>query len=148
MPKHSERRILPHTADQMFDLVADIRRYPEFLPWCTGIRVKSDEERGDVRHIVADMVVAFKGLEQRFTSKIELRPNERKIIVDYVDGPFRYLHNTWEFEPLKEACRVHFDIDFEFRSRLLSALVRSVFGRAVTRMTDAFESRARSLYGN
>jgi coenzyme Q-binding protein COQ10 len=148
MPKHNERRILPYTADQMFGLVADIRRYPEFLPWCTALRVRSDEERGGVRHLLADMAVAFKGIEQRFSSKVELRPKERKIVVDYVEGPFRYLHNIWHFEQMGSACRVHFDIDFEFRSRLLSALIRSVFTRAVTHMADAFEARAHALYGS
>lgn len=130
----------------MFDLVADIRRYPEFLPWCTAIRVKKDETQGAVRRLVADMAVSFKGLEQKFTTKVELNREARRIVVDYVEGPFRYLHNTWVFEQLESGCRVHFDIDFEFRSRLLSALVRSVFGRAVTRMTDAFDARADQLY--
>jgi coenzyme Q-binding protein COQ10 len=148
MPKHHERRVLPYTAEQMFDLVADIRRYPDFLPWCTAVRVRSDEERAGTHYLVADMAVAFKAIEQRFTSKVELHPKERKIVVDYVEGPFRYLHNTWIFEPMGSACRVHFDIDFEFRSRLLSALLRAVFTRAVTHMADAFVARADALYGS
>lgn len=142
MPKHKEERFLPYTPEQMFDLVIDIDRYPQFLPWCVGARVNRRD--GDVLH--ADVMVGFKMLRERFSSKVTLaRPG--RIDVEYVDGPFRYLRNQWVFEERDGGCLVDFFIDFEFRSRLLRRLMQPLFYEAVRRMVASFESRARAIYG-
>ena len=143
MPTHAEQRVLPYTQQQLFDLVADIERYPEFLPWCLGARIR--ERRQDV--IVADLLIGFRMVRERFTSKVTLRrPN--RIDVAYSEGPFRYLDNHWIFEPTGEgACRIDFFVDFEFRSRVLQKLIGVLFNEAVRRMVAAFEGRARQLYG-
>src|SRR6185437_11875909 len=134
VPTHAEQRILPYTAEQLFDLVADVERYPEFLPWCVGERV------------VADLLIGFRMFRERFTSKVTLnRP--RRIDVAYSEGPFRYLSNHWIFEPVEGGCRIDFFVDFEFRSRVLQTLIGALFNEAVRRMVAAFESRARQLYG-
>lgn len=143
MPTHAERRALPYRADQMFDLVADIERYPEFLPWCTGARIRARD--GDV--ITADLMIGFRVFRERFTSKVTLQRPHR-IDVNYTDGPFRYLNNHWEFEPQADgSCVIDFYVDFEFRSQLLQKLIGVLFNEAVRRMVAAFESRARQLYG-
>lgn len=142
MPTHAEQRILPHTPEQMFDLVADVERYPEFLPWVTAIRIRS---RAD-GHFVADMVVGFKMFREKFTSHVDLvRP--LRVDVLYKDGPFRYLNNHWVFEPSgTESCLVDFYVDFEFRSKILQKAMGKVFNEAVQKMVSAFETRASSLY--
>jgi len=143
MPTHAERRHLPYTAEQLFDLVADIERYPEFLPWCVGARIR---ERTD-RLVVADLVIGFRMFRERFTSRVVLdRP--RRIDVAYSEGPFRYLNNHWDFQPQADgSCVIDFFVDFEFRSRLLQRLIEVLFNEAVRRMVGAFEARARALYG-
>src|SRR5579863_6756309 len=143
MPTHAERRHLPYTAEQLFDLVADIERYPEFLPWCVGARIR---ERTD-RLVVADLVIGFRMFRERFTSRVVLdRP--RRIDVAYSEGPFRYLNNHWVFEPQADGgCVIDFFVDFEFRSRMLQRLIEMLFNEAVRRMVGAFETRARALYG-
>ena len=143
MPTHAEQRVLPYTQQQLFDLVADIERYPEFLPWCVGARIR--ERRQDV--IVADLLIGFRMVRERFTSKVTLsRPN--RIDVAYSEGPFRYLDNHWVFEPTGDGgCRIDFFVDFEFRSRMLQKLIGVLFNEAVRRMVAAFEGRARQLYG-
>ena len=143
MPKHSETRRLPYTPEQMFDLVADVRRYPEFLPWVSAMRVRKD---GDTE-TVADMIVGFKGLRETFTSKVEkLRPET--IGVDYVDGPLKYLKNDWRFRPDDGGgCLVDFTVDFAFKNRMFEMLAGQVFGAALRRMIGAFEERADALYG-
>ncbi len=142
MPQHAERRFLPYTPEQLFDLVADIERYPEFLPWCVGARiVRREEDR-----VLADVIVGFKALRETFTSKVTFdRPSA--IDVEYQKGPFRHLENRWEFEPAEGGCTIGFFIDFEFRSRLLKNIMGPLFGEAVRRMVGAFEQRAKSLYG-
>ena len=144
MPTHAEQRILPYTAEQLFDLVADVERYPEFLPWCVGARIR--ERRDDV--IVADLLIGFRMVRERFTSRVILnRPH--RIDVTYAEGPFRYLQNRWLFEPTEDGgCRIDFFVDFEFRSRVLQTLIGALFNEAVRRMVAAFESRARQLYGS
>ena len=144
MPTHAEKRILPHTPEQLFELVADIERYPEFLPWCVACRVSRRE--GSV--IWGDLMVGFKVFRETFTSKVTLHRPDR-IDVQYVNGPFRYLDNHWEFEPVDggQATAVDFYIDFEFRSRLLQGVVSAAFNEAVKRMVHAFEVRARTIYG-
>lgn len=142
MPTHAEQRVLPYTPEQLFALVADIERYPEFLPWCIGARIK--ERQSNL--VVADLIIGFKVFRERFTSRVVLDP-PRKIDVTYAEGPFRYLDNHWIFDKLPEGCRLDFFVDFEFRSRLMQKVIAVLFGEAVRRMVGAFEKRARDLYG-
>jgi coenzyme Q-binding protein COQ10 len=144
MPTHAERRRLPYSPTQMFDLVADIEKYPEFLPWCVGSRVR--ERKGNT--IVGDLLIGYRMVRERFTSKIVLdRP--RRIDVSYSEGPFRYLTNHWVFEPEADGgCTIDFYVDFEFRSRVLQKIIEVLFNEAVRRMVGAFETRARKLYGD
>ena len=141
MPTHHETRFLPQTADQLFDLVSDVEDYPNFLPWCVALRVTSDVDNV----IRADMVVGFRMLREKFTSKVTLTPKER-IDVEYLDGPFRYLENRWLFIEKEGGCEIDFFIDFEFRSRLLQKIMEPVFHEAVRRMVRAFEKRAAERY--
>lgn len=143
MPTHAERRLLPYTPEQLFDLVADVERYPEFLPWCVGVRVR--ERRGNM--LVADMLIGFKMVRERFTSKV-IFDRSRRIDVSYAEGPFRYLNNHWEFIPQPDGrTLIDFCVDFEFRSRMLQKVIEVLFNEAVKRMVAAFEGRARQLYG-
>ncbi len=142
MPTHAEERHLPFSQQQLFDLVADIERYPEFLPWCAACRVT----RREGRLIEADLLIGFKMVRERFTSRVTLSAPDR-IDVEYLDGPFRYLNNHWVFNPTEDGCVIDFYIDFEFRSRLLQRLKGPLFNEAVRRMVSAFDSRARALYG-
>jgi coenzyme Q-binding protein COQ10 len=142
MPRHSETKFLPYTPEQLFDMVADVARYDEFLPWVVAVRVRSSSET----ETVADLVVGFNAFKERFTSRvIKKRPSE--ICVDYVEGPLKYLHNEWKFEAAKGGTSVHFSVDFAFKSRLFEALAGQMFDRALRRMTGAFEQRAAALYG-
>lgn len=146
MPVHAEKRKVPYTSRQLFDLVADVKSYPEFLPWCLASRIKSHE--GNV--IYADLVIGFKMLRERFTSRVELHeedPENLTIDVNYVEGPFKYLNNHWKFIPDEEGCLIDFYVDFEFRSRLLQRVMQPLFNEAVRRMVAAFEARAKELYG-
>ncbi|MGR6327878.1 type II toxin-antitoxin system RatA family toxin [Sphingomonas sp. XXL09] len=143
MPKHSETRRLPYTPEQMFDLVADVQRYPEFLPWVSAMRVRQNSDTATV----ADMIVGFKGLRETFTSKVEKqRPDH--IHVEYVDGPLKYLHNDWRFRPDGAGCAVDFTVDFQFKNRMFEMLAGQVFGMALRKMIGAFEERAAKLYGS
>src|SRR5262245_49965549 len=142
--KHHETRVVPYTADQMFALVADVERYSEFLPWVTGARIKS--RNGD--SFVADVLVGFKSFREKFTSRVVLDRAARTIVTEYLDGPFRHLTNRWHFAPNTDGgCTIDFDIDFEFKLRMLELLIGGLFDRAVMKMTDAFEGRAAQLYG-
>jgi coenzyme Q-binding protein COQ10 len=143
MPTHAEQRVLPYSPEQLFDLVADVERYPEFLPWCIGARVRRRE--GDL--VVADLLIGFKMFRERFTSRVALdRP--QRIDVSYEEGPFRYLNNHWIFEPMPDgSCRIDFFVDFEFRSAILQKIIGVLFNEAVRRRVSAFETRARQLYG-
>jgi coenzyme Q-binding protein COQ10 len=143
MPTHAECRVLPYTPEQLFDLVADIERYPEFLPWCQGARIRERQPR----LVVADLIIGFKMFRERFTSRVELNPPQR-IDVTYTEGPFRYLSNYWIFDKVPEGCRIDFFVDFEFKSRVLQKVMEVLFGEAVRRMVGAFEGRARDLYGS
>lgn len=146
MPVHAEKRKLPYTPRQLYDLVADVKRYPEFLPWCLAARIKSHE--GNV--ILADLVIGFKMLREHFTSRVELHeedPENLRIDVSYVDGPFRYLNNHWIFLADEEGCLIDFYVDFEFRSKLLQRVMQPLFNEAVRRMVASFEARAKELYG-
>ena len=142
MPTHAEQRVLPYTPEQLFALVADVERYPEFLPWCVGARIR--ERHPDL--IVADLIIGFRMFRERFTSQVRLDP-PRRIDVAYTEGPFRYLDNHWVFEKVPGGCRLDFFVDFEFKSRLLQRVIELLFHEAVRRMVGAFEKRARDLYG-
>lgn len=144
MPHHEERKFLPYTPEQMFDLVADVGRYPEFLPWLISARVYDRSEGG----FQADLIVGFKMFKERFTSRVAIeRPH--KITVDYIRGPLRYLHNEWIFHHVEDGgCAIDFWVDFEFRSRMFERLAGAVFTEAVSRMVRAFELRAREVYGS
>jgi coenzyme Q-binding protein COQ10 len=141
VPRHSETRVLPHSPERLFDLVADIESYPEFLPWCVGARILTRTDKV----ITADLMVGFRMLRETFTSEVTLdRP--RRIDVRYTRGPLRYLRNHWIFAPVDGGTRIDFDIDFEFRSAILRRVMQPLFVEAVNRMVGAFASRANALY--
>ena len=143
MPKHNETRHLPYSCEQMFDLVADVKSYPEFLPWVSAMRVREDSDT----ETLADMIVGFKGLRETFTSKVDkVRPET--IHVEYIDGPLKYLHNDWVFRPEANGCAVDFTVDFAFKNRVFEMLAGQVFGAALRKMIGAFETRADELYGS
>ena len=144
MPTHAEKKLLPYTPEQMYALVADIERYPDFLPWCLGARIRKRE--GNV--VFADLIIGFKMVRERFTSRVELDEPGRRIDVQYTDGPFQYLNNHWIFEPHEQGCIVDFYVDFEFRSKMLQKIMGMLFNEAVRRMVQAFEGRAHQLYGS
>lgn len=149
MPSHKSTRIVPHSPRQMFDLVADVERYPEFLPLCEALSVRSRKERDDKTLLVADMTAGYKAIRETFTSQVLLKPDDLAIDVKYLDGPFRYLTNEWRFEPHgNDGCEVCFFIDYEFKSRVLGALMGAMFDRAFRMFAEAFESRAREVYGD
>jgi coenzyme Q-binding protein COQ10 len=143
MPTHSERRVLPYTPEQLFDLVLDVERYPEFLPWALSSRIR---KRGD-GFIIADVAIGFKMVRETYTSKASYeRPG--KIEIAYIQGPFKHLHSLWLFNAQADGkTELNFKIDFDFRSPLLNALIGKLFHEAVRRMVAAFETRATKLYG-
>lgn len=144
MPHHHEQRILPHSAGQMFDLVADVKSYPEFLPWVSAIRIRKDDEQ----EMLADMVVGFKSLRETFSSRV-LKTPKSSIVVDYLDGPMKHLHNAWKFADLPEGgSMVDFTVDFSFRNKMFEALAGQFFDSALRKMTSAFIERADKLYGS
>ena len=147
MPQFETHRPVPHTPDQMFDLVADVERYPEFLPLCDALVIRNRKERDGKILLVADMTVGYKAIRETFTSQVHLKPDEMAIDVSYLDGPFRYLSNRWRFEPAGNGCDVHFHIDYEFKSRILGAMMGAMFDRAFRMFTNAFEKRADVVYG-
>ncbi|MBK8211367.1 MAG: type II toxin-antitoxin system RatA family toxin [Rhodospirillales bacterium] len=144
MPTHAEQRVVPYSPEKIFDLVADVERYPQFLPWCLACRIR--------RHLgpnqfVADLMIGFKVFRERFASEVTLHRPDR-IDVVYRDGPFRYLNNHWNFRTDETGrCIIDFYIDFEFRSKTLQTLIGKLFNEAVQRMVNAFEKRAGQLYG-
>ena len=143
MPRHSETKHLPYTPEQLFDLVADIASYDEFLPWVVAVRVRSSSEK----ETIADLVVGFNAFKERFTSRV-VKDRPSRICVDYVEGPLKYLHNEWKFDRAGNGgTNVGFSVDFAFRSRLFETLAGAMFDRALRRMTTAFERRAAALYG-
>ena len=148
MPQHSDSRILPYTADQMYALVADIERYPEFLPWNTAARIRLRRPGPDGSEMVeADLVISFKVFRERFGSRVTLWPAEKRIDTEYLDGPFKYLKSGWSFADLPQGgCKVDFFVDFEFRNAILGKVIGVVFGEAMSRIVRAFEDRARVLY--
>jgi coenzyme Q-binding protein COQ10 len=149
MPQFSSKRRVRHGAGDMFDLVADVERYPQFVPLCQSLRVKSRTSKGEgVEQLVADMTVAYKLARETFTSRITLDQPNLQILVEYLDGPFKRMENRWTFRPQGEkACEVEFFIDYEFRSRVLAMLMGAMFETAFRRFAAAFEKRADDIYG-
>ena len=149
MPRFSNKRRVQHTADQMFDLVADVERYPEFVPLCSALKIRQRNAKPDgLEVIVADMTVSFKLVKETFSSRVTLDRAGRKILVEYVSGPFSTLENRWTFEPKEEgACDVGFFIAYEFKSRMLAMLMGTMFDTAFARLSAAFEKRADAIYG-
>jgi coenzyme Q-binding protein COQ10 len=143
MPRHTETRVLPYTPDQLFNLVADVGRYQEFLPWVAATRIRADSER----EMLADLVVGFGALKETFTSRVR-KTRPLKIEIDYLEGPLKYLHNSWKFRPAPSGTEVDFCVDFAFRNRIFEALAGQMFDRALRRMIGAFEARAAALYGD
>lgn len=145
MPQHTESRFVPYEADLMFAIVADVERYPEFLPWVMALRVLSRAKDGDAEIVIAEMQVGFHRFRERYTSRIVVNPKKRCIDVAQVQGVFRELENHWRFTAERNGCRIDFDVRFEFRSRLLAMLASTAMSLAVSTMTHAFEERARKL---
>ncbi|HWA48190.1 MAG TPA: type II toxin-antitoxin system RatA family toxin [Dongiaceae bacterium] len=147
MKVHTERRILPFTPEQIFELVGDVARYPEFLPWCTGARIREKQVTPTGEAMVADLMIGFKMVREKFTSRVTLdRPNLR-IDVEYINGPFKHLINHWTFSPTASGqCQIDFHLEFEFSSLVLQKLIGVLFHEAVRRMVAAFEARAHKLY--
>ena len=148
MPKFSTDRRVAHSVDDMFALVADIEAYPQFVPLCEKLAVRGTSSEGGREVLVADMTVGYKAIRETFTTRVVLDRAQSTILADYLDGPFRHLNSVWTFRPDgADACIVGFAIDYEFRSRLLSALMGSVFDRAFRKFSSAFEARADRVYG-
>jgi coenzyme Q-binding protein COQ10 len=150
MPSHAETRALPYSAQQMYDLVADVPSYPRFLPWTAAARVRKITPREDgARVMEADLVISFKVFRERFGSRVVLHDVEKVIETEYLDGPFDHMRSNWRFEPDPDGpgCLVHFDVDFALRNRLLQSAAELFFYEAMKRIVRAFEKRADELYG-
>lgn len=148
MPQFETIRIARHSADKMFALVADVEKYPEFLPLCEALTVQSRKERDGKTLLIAAMSIGYKAIRETFTTQVFLKPDEKLIEVKYIDGPFKYLSNTWGFADLDGGrSEVHFYIEYEFKSRILGAMMGAMFDRAFRMFTDAFEKRADVVYG-
>lgn len=147
MPHHHETRKLPYTARQMYDLVADVARYPEFLPWNSAARIRSRKPCDGGEVMEADLVISFKLFRERFGSRVTLLPDQGRILTEYIDGPFKHLKSVWTFADTPSGCEVTFNVDFEFRNAILAAVIGIVFNEAMSRVVRAFEGRARALYG-
>jgi len=140
-------RRVPFSAEQMFEVVADVERYPEFLPLCESIDVRSRDRRGVETELVATMAVGYRSIAESFTSRVTLQPDKGQILVAYLDGPFSHLENRWSFRDVSKGSEVFFFITYEFRSTMLALLMGAVFDKAVRKFANAFEERARDLYG-
>ncbi|MFA5899430.1 MAG: SRPBCC family protein [Hyphomicrobium sp.] len=147
MPTFETTRRVAFTAEEMFAVVADVERYPEFVPLCESLSVTSREVGSTHTVLTATMSVGYHAIRERFTSRVTLRPERREIDVVKIDGPFARLTNRWRFRDVPGGCEVHFYIDYAFGSRVLSMLMGAVFDKAVRKYTDAFENRARIVYG-
>ncbi|EEX14591.1 cyclase/dehydrase [Citreicella sp. SE45] len=148
MPTHSETKHLPYSAQQMYDLVADVASYPKFLPWTAAARIRSREDKGDHEVMHADLVISFKVFRERFGSRVTLWPEDKRIDTEYLDGPFRHMISKWHFEDKAEGgVDVHFFVDFEFKNRILQGAAGMFFYEAMQRIVRAFERRAAELYG-
>lgn len=143
MPTHNETRVLPYTSQQMFDLVADVRHYPEFLPWCSKVRIIREDEG----MMIAELTIGYKMIRERFTSRVFLHRAEKEIRVEYISGPLKALRNEWRFSPApKKSCKVDFFVHFEFSNPFLAGLMNMFFDVAFRQMVSAFEKRAQEIY--
>ncbi len=148
MPIHSETKRLTYSAQQMFDLVADVGSYPKFLPWNSAARIRSRTPvAGGGEVMEADLVISFKVFRERFGSRVTLWPEAMKIDTEYLDGPFRHMRSNWAFRDIPGGCEVDFHVDFEFRNAILQGIIGVVFNDAMQRVVRAFERRAAELYG-
>lgn len=147
MPQFSTQRLVPFTPEQMYRLVADVERYPEFLPLCESLVVRSRQHSAEVSTLVATMGIGYKAIREAFTTRVTLTPAEPKVLVEYLDGPFRHLENRWRFLPAPQGSVVDFFIVYEFRSPVLAVLMGALFDKAFHRFAEAFEVRAREVYG-
>ena len=146
MPTHKETRNLPYTANQMYDLVADVVSYPEFLPWCAASRIKTVTSDGPRDIMTVDLIISFKVFRERFTSKVVLHSDGLFVDTEYLDGPFKYMKSTWQFVDVEGGCTVDFFVDFEFKNAILQRVIGLVFNEAMQRIVRAFEARASILY--
>ncbi len=147
MPTHQETRTLPYSAQQMYDLVADVESYAKFLPWTAAARIRSRQQEGDHEVMLADLVISFKVFREKFGSRVTLWPEQRKIETEYLDGPFKHMISRWEFRDVDGGVEVDFFVDFEFRNRILQGAAGMFFYDAMQRIVRAFERRAAELYG-
>ncbi len=145
MPSHSETKFLPYSPEQMFDLVADVANYPEFIPWTIAARVRSVTPIEGGEEMLADLVIGFKMFRERFGSRVRMLDG-RRIETEYIDGPFKYMRSNWQFREAEGGCEVEFDVDFEFKNKLLQGAAGLFFHDAMTRIVRAFEARAESLH--
>ena len=144
MPTHAEERTLPYSCEELYSLVADVEKYPQFLPWCVACRITDNKET----EIYADLVIGYKMMREKFSSRVSLDPH-KKIHVEYLSGPMKYLSNYWRFYPVDDgkSCKIDFYVDFEFKNAFLQKTINLFFHEAVKRMVNAFEERAKELYG-
>jgi coenzyme Q-binding protein COQ10 len=152
MPQHREAKVLPYGPKQMFDLVADVGRYPEFLPWNSAARIRSRHPIDGGEVLEADLVISFKVFREKFGSRVTLLPGQgdgagARILTEYIDGPFKHLKSVWGFLPHPTGCEIRFDVDFEFRNAILGSVIGLVFNEAMSRVVRAFEARAKDIYG-
>ena len=148
MIKHSETRSSKYSSDKMFDLVADIDNYPDFIPWCSNALVTSRQKKkeDDIEVLMADMSISFKIFRETFSSRVILYPLSKEITVEYIDGPFKFLSNRWIFTSSNDGCIINFNVEFEFKSRMMQSLIGLVFQEAMRRIVHSFEERADRLY--
>ena len=144
MKKHHEKRFVDHSPKQMFDLVSNVKKYPDFLPWCLGSRILNND--GDV--LIADLIIGFQIYREKFRSKVVLNKNKNIIEVFYEDGPFKHLSNKWEFKKFNKGCEINFYLEFEFKNIFFQTIMEKLFSAAVKRMVEAFEKRAETVYKN
>jgi coenzyme Q-binding protein COQ10 len=147
MPTFSTRRRVPYTPRQMYDLVADVETYPQFLPLTEALRIRTREKQGSLDVFTADMTVGYKAIRETFLTRVTLHPDVPKVEARYIDGPFRHLENRWTFHPIAGGCEIDFFIDYEFKSRMLGLVVGAMFDQAFRKFSEAFETRARAVYG-
>ncbi|MFK7875406.1 MAG: type II toxin-antitoxin system RatA family toxin [Paracoccaceae bacterium] len=147
MPTHSETKFLPYSAQQMYDLVADVGSYPQFIPWCAAARIRSHTPYQGGEKLEADLVISFKVFRERFGSRVILWPDDKRIDTEYLDGPFKFMKSNWSFVDTEGGCEVSFFVDFEFKNALLQGIIGVVFNEAMQRIVRAFERRAQDLYG-
>ena len=147
MPRFQSSRDVPFTPQQMFDLVADVQAYPQFLPLCEDLRIRRKVTSPEgLEVLVADMSVGYKAVHETFTSRVTLDPQNQQIFVNYLEGPFSHLDNRWQFLPDGKGCKVVFYIDYEFRNRMLGVLMGAMFDKAFRKFSEAFEARAALIY--